>query len=228
MVIARTLMAAGFAVAIASSANAGLSFSFADPVPGRQVFHAANGAGPGVGLVTYDPQARLVFLVDGSTEPNNFTATFNNVRLELNLTLGAATTIGGVTTAPVAGTFTLRDAAAGNAVILVGTAQAGAFVRAAGTNSLQFSDQTGFSYSAGPALQALLAPGRVITDPQEAVFTVTDILTNNGAPLFSGNGAIASFAANASFSGNANVVPSPGAVALAGLGVLAGLRRRRA
>lgn len=222
------LCAAGAAASMSSVASAGLAFSFADPVPGRQVTHTANGAGPGVGLLQYDRSANLVFLVDGSEEPTPFTAVFNSVRLEMNLTLGAATTIGGVTTAPVAGSFILRDVSDESPrVILRGDALGGAFVRVAGTNSIQFSDQTGFGYTAGPALQELLAPGRTIVDPQEAVFTLTDLVALGGGSVFSEGGVIRSFQANASFSGTSSVVPTPGAVALAGLGVLAASRRRR-
>ncbi len=220
---------AGFAAA----ANADLTFSFADPTPGRQLTTTANAAGPGLALVSYDPLARLNFLVDGSTEPSAFEAAFDNARLTMSLTLGPAVTASGITTASIFGTFTVTDAnVAGPAgVIVSGTAADGAFVRIGGTSSILFSTETGFAYTAGPRLTALLASDRTITDPMEAVFTVTGITMTGGGALTGQGGAFRSFTANASFSGNSAVetrrVPTPGTAVLAGAGALLVGRRRR-
>ncbi len=218
------------AAGLTASAHADLAFSFADPTPGRQL--TAN-AGDGLALLSYDPAARLAFLVDGSTEPSAFEAVFGNARLHMKMGMGSATTAGGVTTASVFGTFVVVDADAepGDDMILSGHAQEGAFVRIGGTSSILFSSETGFAYTAGPRLAALLASDRHITDPMEAVFTVTGIVVGGGLPLVGPGGAFNSFTANASFSGNSAVetrqVPTPGAAILAGAGTLLVARRRR-
>ncbi|MFN0011214.1 MAG: hypothetical protein ACKVS8_06160 [Phycisphaerales bacterium] len=219
---------------LASVAHADLTFSFADPIPGRQLVTTANAGGPGLALVSYDPLARLQFLVDGSTEPMAFEALFDDARLSLDLTLGPAITSGGITTASILGSFAISDATVPGpaGVIVSGFAQDGAFVRIGGTSSILFSTETGFGYTAGPRLAALLAPDRVITDPMEAVFTVTGISVTGGGPLLNQDGSFRSFTANASFSGNSavenRIVPTPGSALLAVTGALVIARRRRA
>ncbi len=224
MKIAHLITAVGLAAAAASPAMADLAFSFADPSPGRQLRHNA-------GAITYDTGTLISFIVDGSSEPNAFTTVFSVASLELNLTMGSSTTFAGITTAPVSGNFIIRDTSDANPltnIILTGAADSGAFVRISGTNSILFSDETGFAYLPGPALLALLVPGRTIVNPQEAVFTVTGIQTPANAILVGQGGTISNFDANASFSGNATVIPTPGSMALVGLGGLAMIRRRRA
>lgn len=215
------------AAGLAGVANADLTFSFADPVAGRQLHNNQNNiAGPGTGQITYDQTAVLNFLVDGSTEPNNFTANFSNARMEMDLTVGAGVTILGVFQAPVTGFFRIYNAISGN-TILRGDALGGAFIRFGGTSSILFSDITGFGYTFGADLQALLNPGRGPLNPQEGVFTITDALVAGGfANLIGPGGVVRSFDANASFSGN-TAVPTPGAMALVGLGGLMVARRRR-
>ncbi|MGQ0626755.1 MAG: MYXO-CTERM sorting domain-containing protein [Phycisphaerales bacterium] len=223
-------LVAGGVLALASAANASIAFSFADPVPGRQVSNLQNGSGAGLGLLTYDTSAPIVFLVDDSDVGGSGATSFNNARLEVNLTLGAAITMGGVTLAPVSGDFTIYDFT-GNVRtdILRGQSMSGAFVRVTGTNAIQFSTADGFSYTAGPALQAFLGALRTLVADQEAVFTLTDIATVGGGSFIGPGGVFRSFNANASFSGTSNVevVPTPGAAALAGLAGLVALRRRR-
>lgn len=222
------IAAATAVFALAGAAQADLAFSFADPGLGiRPVTNVANGGGPGVGLITYNMAVPISFIVDGSSEPNSFQSTFSNARLELNLAIGSATTFGGVTTANVSGYFIVTDAVS-NQVILRGDSQSGSFVRIGGTNSILFSDQTGFAYTFGSALTSLLAPGRTPANPQEAVFTLTNILVAGGGPLIGAGGEINSFSANSSFTGNTAVVPTPGSLALAGLAGLVVARRRRA
>lgn len=240
MSILRAVSATLLVASIAGAAHADLSFSFADPINGRQVTHTANNiAGPGTGQLTYDKSAVLRFLVDGSSEPNSFSALFTNARMEMNLILGQATPIGGGNfVAPLRGFFRIYDANNENVDILRADASGGSFVRFSGTNSFLFSDLDGLGYTLGSPLQALLLPGRTIASPdlvsgvaaQEGSFSLTDILTGGQPPaaLVNGQGIFANFQANASFSGNVKLVPTPGAAALMGLGGLVAMRRRRA
>jgi len=224
--IALTAIAAA-TMSFAAAANAGIAFSFADPAGGKQLTNVKDGGGANTGLLTYDTAAAITFIIDGNAE--GFSASFPNARMELSMLLGQATTIGGVTTAPVDGQFTIYDFTGGvRTDIITGTSDNGSYVRIGGTNALLFSSDDGFVYTAGPALTALLAPGRVIAPLQEAVFSLTDIATTGGTGLFAPGGVFNSFSANASFSGNTDVVPNPGALALLGVaGMTAGLRRRR-
>ncbi len=218
------IAAAVATLSLAGAAQAGIAFSFADPIPGRQLTSTANAQEAGVANLTYDQSAQIQFLVDG-TDVGFGSVVFQNARLEMNLSLGAASTAGGVTQAPVTGSFTIYDFS--NEVrtnILTGIADLGTYVRIGNTNSLLFSDPS-FSYVSGPALSAYLAPGTTFTDPTEAVFTLTSISPSS---FLNPDGTFKSFQANASFTGNTEVVPAPGALALAGLGGLLVTRRKRA
>lgn len=209
---------------LAAAAQGTINMSFADPIPGRQLHNTANGGGPGIGQLSYDQTAVLQFLFDGSGDglPNHV---FSNARMELNMTIGAATTFGGITTAPVSGFFTISDASSETpTTIITGTASSGAFVRIDNTNAMLFSDPN-LTYTAGPALEAITGPLGLIP-PAEAVFTLTSVLTADGSFFINPNGTFQSFDANASFSGNVNI-PAPGALALIGLGVLCAVRRHR-
>lgn len=221
------ISAALTAFALAGAAQAGLAFSFADPGLGiRPVTNVANGGGAGVGLISYNMAVPISFIVDGLSEPTPFQQTFANAHLELNLLISPASTIGGVTTANVSGYFIVTDS--GGGMILRGDSQSGSFVRVGGTNSILFSDQTGFAYTFGASLLSLLDPGRTAANPQEAVFTLTNILTAGGAQLIDPiTKAFNSFSANSSFTGNTETVPTPGSLALLGLGGLIAARRRR-
>jgi len=213
-------------VGTAAVAHADVAFSFADPAPGRQITHIAGGGG--TGIISYDGNTPIVFLVDG-TEEGFGAISFPNARVETVWSIGAASTNLGVTTAPVTGTFTVYDFT-GNvrSDILTGTAPTGTFVRIGATNSILFSDPQGFSYTAGPALTALLAPGRILGgSPSEASFTLTNLSLPEGSSLLGPAGQISSFVADASFSGNVAVIPAAGPLALLGLSSLVGLRRRR-
>ncbi len=213
---------------LSAVASADLTFQFADPVNGRQLTNTQNNiAGPGTGQITYDQNAQINFLVDGSTEPAPFAASFGNARMEMDLVIGTAVAVApGLFSAPVSGFFRIWDFTSGQ-TILRGDATGGSFIRFGGTSSILFSDITGFQYTFGAPLQALLNPGRGPINPQEGTFTITDVLTNPaGGGLIGPGGVIRSFSANSSFSGN-SAVPTPGALALMGLGGLVVGRRRR-
>ena len=218
---------------LAAAANAGLAFSFSDPVPGRQLTNLqANQAGAGTGVMSYDQFAALTLFVDGSNAENPFDHIFSNARMEMSMTIYTGSTVGGVFSAPVAGFFRIFDSVTG-ADIVRGDATGGAFLRVSGTSSLLLSSDSGFSYTFGSALQSVLSAtgngGIAPLDPQEAVFTITDALASGGGSIIGAGGVVRSFSANASYSGNTetSAVPAPGAAALIGLaGVMS--RRRRA
>jgi MYXO-CTERM domain-containing protein len=220
---------------LAASANADLAFSFADPTGGRQVTFDQNGvAGAGSGLMTYDQNAAINFIIDGSDEPNPFSVNFPNARMEMQMVVFAGSSFFGTFLAPAQGFFRIYDAVSGN-TILRGDATGGAFLRFGGTSSLLLSSDNGFSYTFGSELQTALNAagnfGRVPTDPQEGTFTITDAITtvvNPGSSSIVGaGGVLRSFVANTSYSGNSATVPTPGALALVGLGGLLAARRRR-
>lgn len=218
------------ASALMTSAHAGLAFSFSDPVPGKQLFNTqANQAGPGTGILSYDSSVPIGFFVDGSTEPNAFTHLWSNARMEMSMTLYAGSTVGGIFSAPVVGYFRIFDATSG-LDILRGDASGGTFLRVSGTSSILLSSDSGFNYTFGAQLLSTLAAtgngGRLPTDAQEGVFTLTDAVATGGGSLIGAGGVVRSFEANASFSGNAATTPAPGALALLALSGLAGRRRR--
>ncbi len=217
------------ALTLAAAANASVTFQFADPTGGNQVTHVANGAGAGLGLMTYDTSANIDFFVDGSGSGLG-SPSFLGAHLEINFVLGAGTVLGsGDIIIPVTGTFTIYQGSGMSRVdILTGTtlpSGSGAFFQVGSTQAILFSDPEGFAYTAGPALTPSLA-GNSLVDPQEAVFTITDLNLTSAASLLGAGGVVNSFTANTSFSGNANI-PTPGAMALVGLGGLVAVRRRR-
>jgi uncharacterized protein (TIGR03382 family) len=224
----RIAQAAGIAtLAFAGAAHAGIFMSFADPIPGRQMRNAADAVAAGVGRLTYDQTAVFDFLVDG-TDLGFGAVTLVNARMEMNMALGAAVTIGSVTTAPVHGFFTIYvvDQDDVRRDVITGTARDGAYVRVGNTNSLLFSDPD-FHYSAGPVLEGLAGAPLVFGDPTEGVFTLTSIAPVGGGSFLNADGSFKTFDANASFTGNTEVIPAPGAIVLAGLGTLVLARRRR-
>jgi MYXO-CTERM domain-containing protein len=220
-------------VALAGIANAGLAFSFSDPVPGRQLTNVqGNQYGLGTGHMSYDQFATLALFVDGSSEANPFTHMFSNARMEMSMAIYTGSTVGGVFSAATQGFFRIYDATTGEDIVR-GDATSGAFLRVAGTSSLLLSSDSGFTYTFGAALQAALASsgnaGQLPVDPQEAVFTITDAITSTGSTSIIGaGGAVKSFTANASYSGNVETaaVPAPGTAALVGLAGLVTRRRR--
>lgn len=231
MKISRLIAAAGGLVVLASaSAQAQhLAFSFADPVPGRQLTHTA--LGNGTGTLTYDTGVSLNLLID-ATSLGFGSISLPDVRLQFNMTLGTATTAGGVTLAPVAGDFLFYTLDDSNqpVPVLQGASQAGAFVRIGSTNSLLFSSDDGFVYTPGAMINAMLGSTRELAPLQEAVFTLTDVNTNGAGAMIGPGGVFRSFTANSSFSGNSEVrqiIPTPGATALMLLGGAMAARRRR-
>lgn len=230
----KTLIAAGLLAAAGSVAQAAVTFSFADPAPGKQLRHTSNGGLPGSGSLSYDTSATtgVIRFIVGSNDGSVPTTVFANARMDMSIEVGLATPIPGGFMAPLSGSFRIFNASTGLDILTGsfgyagpgGTAvvfgPSGALI----TNSIVPNDLV---YTAGPELTALLPSGQVLAPLFDAVFTLTDIAQIGGGPFVNPNGEVASFDANASFSGTSELIPTPGALALLGLGGLVGLRRRR-
>lgn len=220
---ARTLALA--VLAFAAPALAGITMSFADPAGGSQLSNVESGAGPGVGALSYDQTAVLSFMIDGSSVGAG-TVTFPDARMELQMQLGQAITLGLVTLAPVQGFFRIYDATT-NQDIVIGTAAFGTYVQVINTGSLLFSDPF-FAYTAGPLLTGFLPPGVTLTNPSDGNFTLTNIAADGGgSDVTHPDGTFRTFTADSSFSGSSGTIPAPGSLALLGLGGLLAARRRR-
>jgi uncharacterized protein (TIGR03382 family) len=230
----KTLIAVGVLAAAGTVAQSAVTFSFADPAPGKQLRHTSNGAAPGSGTLTYDltPTTGVIRFIVGSNDGSIPTTVFANARMDMNIDVGLAVPIPGGYMAPLSGSFRIFNATSG-LDILTGTfgsagpggtsvifGASGALI----TNSITPNDLV---YTAGPELTALLPSGLFLAPLFDAVFTITDIAQIGPGPFVSTSGEIASFDANASFSGTSELIPTPGTMALLALSGLVGLRRRR-
>lgn len=220
------MLAALVLSSLAGVAAANVSFAFGDPVHGRQVTNSVvNNVSTNL---SYNSNFVLPFIIDGSELANPFRTTVD-ARVIMDLNVGTGLTVAGIYQAPVTGNFRIVDAVSGE-LLLRGDAGNGTFVRIGNASSTLFSDSNGFAYTKGSALETILAAngnaGLPVLNPQEGVFTMTQITTVGGSPVIGSNGRLNPFTANASFSGNF-AVPTPGAAALAGLGLIAAGRRRR-
>lgn len=230
----KTLIAAGLLAAAGSVANAAVTFSFADPAPGKQLRHTSNGAAPGSGTFSYDMSntTGVIRFIVGSNDGSIPTTVFSNARMDMNIHMGLATPVPGGFMAPLSGSFRVFDFSSGLDILTGvfgsqgpgGTAVVFGASGALITNSIAPNDLV---YTAGPALQALLPAGLFLAPLFDAVFTITDIAQIGGGPFINTAGEVASFDANASFSGTSELIPTPGTLALLGVAGLVGIRRRR-
>jgi uncharacterized protein (TIGR03382 family) len=221
----KSMLAALVLSSLAGVAAANVSFAFGDPAHGRQVTNTVvNNVSTNL---SYNNNFIVPFIIDGQELANPFKTTVN-ARVLMDLNVGTGLSVAGVYQAPVTGNFQIVDAATG-ALLLRADAGNGTFLRVGNTSSVLFSDTNGFAYTKGAGLEAILAAngnaGLPVLNPQEGVFTMTQI-TTGGLPVIGANGRLNAFTANASFSGNF-AIPTPGAAALAGLGLIAAGRRRR-
>ena len=223
-------LAAGLVLA-AGTANAAISFSFADPGATSGEMRNTRNDSTG-GTVTYNMNAPLAFIVD-LTQHGGGVTVFGDARLELNLTIGLATGVGpGTYSASVTGgSFRVYNNVSGQDILLAAVA-GGSIVTYAPGGSLGSTTSLGLTYTAGSELTTLinaLGAGLSIGAPSDGVFTLTDInpVQNLVEDLGQGSYVYNNFAANASFSGTTALIPTPGSLALLGLGGLVAGRRRR-
>ncbi|MBM4109649.1 MAG: hypothetical protein FJ255_12720 [Phycisphaerae bacterium] len=228
----KTLIAAGLLAAAGSVANAAVTFSFADPAPGKQLRHTSNGGAPGSGTLSYDQSntTGVIRFIVGSNDGSIPTTVFSNARMEMSIDMGTAIPIAGGFMAPLMGTFRIYDFSSALDILTGTFGQGGGTAVVFGASGALITNSiapNALVYTAGPALQALLPTGLVLAPLFDAVFTITDIAQIGGGPFVNTAGEVASFDANASFSGTSELIPTPGTLALLGAAGLVGIRRRR-
>ncbi len=214
----------------ATMASAGvISFSFSPPPGGATMTNIANAGGVDTGLLVFNQNTPLSFTIDGTNEGFGV-VNFPNARLALTMSLAPAQDLGGgLYRGAVQGTFAIYDYS-GNVRtdIITGTVGGGTFLRFAPTNLIQFSSNTGLTYTAGPRLQAQLGAGKSLAPSQDGTFVLSNVVNaQGGSEIIGERGAFQTFFANTAFTGSSNVIPTPGAIALGMAGVVTLVRRRR-
>lgn len=228
--------------------NSRITFSFADPAPGKQLI-VTQGSKETSGGFSYDPESPINFIV-GSNDGSVPTTVFENVYLEMNLEVvsvgiprGGPSSVFGT----VAGSFTIYavtrrgradilhadmplivendgPVVAGGDLFLVGPIPQGPLTGAIISSSAAHS----LDYTAGPLLTEILDPLGIALAPLfDAVFTITDLSGFGPGQPRGGSGGPAVALGNASFSGTAALIPTPGTTALLAVAGLVSLRRRR-
>ncbi len=227
------------------TANSRITFSFADPAPGKQLRLTVDPKGVGA-TFSYDSESPINFII-GSNDGSVATTVFQNVYVEMNVDIvptGVPLGNSNSVIASVVGSFTIYAVSArgradilhaelpgigepngpltpGGSLFLVGQGPlgpaSGAIVSTSTAHTLR--------YTAGPLLSGVLDPlGISIAPVFDAVFTITDFTED--APGQRGNGTTTA-SANTSFSGTAALIPTPGTTALLAVAGLVSLRRRR-
>lgn len=211
--------------ALAPAAMAGdITFTFDDPVGGNEFM--SDGLDPA--NLTYDTMANVELEVDTTSDPMGAVTLFD-ASLSLDLVVGMPASLGGLTAAPITGTFAFTDTLSGDLIFsaelmnaqIVELGAAGSVISAVDNQGI------GLAFTAGPALNDLGVFDMIALD---AVFTLTDVQTMQSGAIFGPGPVVNPFNANSAFTATANaeLVPTPGAAALAGIGLMGiGARRRR-
>lgn len=221
------LVASIAGLALASAANAAVTFTFRDPGSPREVTYI-QGTGANPGTITYSSPTAVELVFNGA--PEGLPVISYQTTLTMNITVGVGNGFGGLFAAPVSGTFIFRDNAS-NQDVLTGTLLNGALLTFGTTGGIAgTSSNNTLVYTVGGPLATVLAnAGLSIVPKFDGAFSLSDI---NPQPIgLTGDGYIASFQASAAFVGNADVIPSAGSAALAGVAamvLLPGRKRRSA
>jgi hypothetical protein len=219
-----TAVALASGLALSSLASATVFFTFDDPSTALEVTYTQGNAG-GPGTMTYSAAPTVDLVVDG-TQNGLGIVTYSTI-LSMNLTIGTATSFGGIFQAPVlAGSFTFS--VGGNA-ILTGMINNGAMLTFGSTGSVvATSSNNSLTLVATDALLGQLALGGYtgLGPVFDSSFSLSNLAPR---PInLTQDGYIPSFHANAAFVGNAEPIPSAGSTALAavaGLFLFPGRRR---
>lgn len=212
------------------AARAGvIQFSFAPPTTGNAITSIAGAAGPNVGLVVFDQASILNFVVDTTADGGGI-FNFPNARMVMSLALPPATDLGGgLFRSAVTGSFTIYDFTDNiRNDILTATLAGGQFLKFDTSHVILLNSNSGLTYSAGPRLNTILAPGRTLASAQDGTFPLANVRTITGSSQILGPGNVfETFFARSGFTGSTNTIPNPGALALAAMGALLIARRRR-
>lgn len=226
------LIACAVAAAVPAAAFGGITFTFDDPGSGSEFTHIGPTQQNQVGTVAFrgDLPVDLEIRDDASAPGDAPLATFSAF-FDVSWEVGAIFTEAGsaVQSATLGGSFQWRDADT-NEVILSGEFTEAAIVSFGIAGSIvTSSDILGgqLEYTVGQPLADAGIP--TLVNPQDAVWTLTNIIAAGAAPPIveiEGQRFFNTFVANAAFTGTAEI-PTPGALAIAAVAGVAGLRRRR-
>lgn len=216
---------------VAASSPAGvISFSFTPPPAGGTMTNIANAGGIDTGLLVFNQNAPLNFTLDATSEGAGV-HTYPNARMSMSMTLAPAQDLGGgFFRATVQGNFAIYDYT-GNvrSDIIQGALTGGSFLHFGTSNVIILSSNTGLSYTAGPALSAILPSGSSLVPAYDGTFAISNVRNIlGGDQILLPNNAFDTFFATTAFTGSANVVvPTPGAIVLSAIGAGVLTRRRR-
>jgi len=211
MRFAYSLAALGAVGALASTAGAAVSFTYADPPGSNEVVYTAPLDPGDDGVVTVDTIVDLqVDLSDHGLGVHDFFG----VHFVKQATVGPATEVAPGIFSAESIDCTFSYTTSGGDFLLGGSYSGGNLVLVANSGSLTANITAPgglLAYSYGqPMLDLLFGSGLVYGPAIDAVWTLTNV--SNVAILPSGY--FDSFTSNAAFTGTAQIVPTPGALAL--------------
>jgi len=223
---------AGFTAAAVSAgaAHASVSITFDDPGSGPEFTHTAPTSGGGTGDLDFRADLPVDLQLVGTGAAAGLGTVNFSAFLETDFAVGAITSPIGSPFASASLTGSFRWVEEGTGTVIL----EGAFVDAAvitfgiSGSIITNSDITGGSLAYTPGAGLIGLGITTLIDPQDAVWTLTDVNFANGQSIIDVDNErfFNDFDANAAFTGTAEV-PAPGAAALAMLAGAAAIRRRR-
>lgn len=223
-------------LASAGAASASIVFSFADPGPGKDIFHFEGQAPPVATDVTQETQPGVIvsieekifnFVIDASDDGMGVHVVPAMLWMFVNVG-PLIDPLAPVLTAPANGGFAIIDPQT-QAPYLVGAGDF--FLTFSGTSGALFGSSkirgSSFFYLAGSALKATLPLLDFLAPTFDGSFALADASIDNS--LVNSSGFLKTFVSNVSFVGSAQAsfVPTPGVTALLTLGGVCLLAHRR-
>jgi len=227
----RFAMCAGSLIGLAgSSALGAVSITFDDPTSGPEFIHTAPGAPGGVGDLSFRNDVAVDLGLVGTGDAAFLGVQNVSAVLVTEFEVGAITSAPGapITQATIGGSFRWLDSVSSE-VILEGEFVEAAIISFGLVGSIITTSGISGGELAYTPGQPLIDLGVTqLIDPQDAVWTLTDVDFLNGTSVldFGSERFFNSFDANSAFTGTA-FVPTPGVGGLALIVGVAGLRRRR-